>query len=77
MNENEQRAFIEAVVLTNPFDLTEADSRAVGNALRQGRRQIDEFKKDPGAAEQWAAGLHLDEWRFAPFPGWRSTNPIG
>jgi hypothetical protein len=63
LNNNDRRSFSEAVPLTNPFVLEDADRDAIAAAVSEGRARVVASGTDAASLRALAAEASLDAWR--------------
>ncbi|MBE3073145.1 MAG: hypothetical protein IMZ67_09235, partial [Acidobacteria bacterium] len=68
LDDNELRAFNEAIVLTNAHELTDRDRDATLAAIAKGRQRLLSAIRDPGAIDELMADPRIDEWRARALP---------
>ncbi|MBE3134183.1 MAG: hypothetical protein IMZ55_11960, partial [Acidobacteria bacterium] len=68
LDDNELRAFNEAIVLTNAHELTDRDRDATLAGITKGRQRVLSAIHDPGAIDQLMADPRIDEWRARALP---------
>lgn len=63
LSENDQQALAESVVLTVPFDQSDADREALTSALWRGRRRLDAVLQSPSSWPSAAEAMQLRDFR--------------
>jgi len=68
VNDIDRSAMAAAVVLSNPFDVTDAERDALADAVRRGRARINGLSAHPSALSHVVRVAQIGEWRQQMLP---------
>jgi hypothetical protein len=68
VNDNDRAALTAVVAFINPFDVTDAETRAVADAIHRGRARINGLPDHPAALSHVLRVAPVGEWRQQALP---------